>query len=140
MVAADARDGGAVTRIHLRWKRTIAPGVRILGDAWERGYGDLQWQGIHPQRVLPWMTVIHDPATDATWGVGVEVRPAAFAFWSVDTDGYSLWLDLSAGQHAVELGDRTLTVATVQGVETSETPYRAHRELCAALASSVTVG
>ena len=32
----------AVRRIHLRWRGTIPGNPLILGDAWERGYGDLE--------------------------------------------------------------------------------------------------
>ena len=132
-VAADGRGAGAVSRIHLRWRRQIAAGVRILGDAWERGYGDLQWRGLHAQRVLPWMALVHTPSCGVTWGVGVLVRPAAFACWTVDPDGFSLWLDLRSGSQAVQLGNRTLAVATVRAIESTDGPFQAHRQLCAAL-------
>jgi len=132
-VAADRAEGGAVSRLHLRWRRSLHPGVRILGDAWERGYGDLQWQGIHPERVLPWMALVYDPDSGISWGIGVQVRASAFAFWSVDPDGYSLWLDLRSGSHAVRLGDRTLTVATIRGVETAERPFQAQAQLAETL-------
>jgi hypothetical protein len=42
-VAADHSGDGAVSWIHLRWRRQIWAGVRIQGDAWEHGYGYLQW-------------------------------------------------------------------------------------------------
>ena len=63
----------------------------------------------------------------------MQVRPAAFAFWTVDPDGYSLWLDVRSGSQAVQLGTRTLEVATIQGIETGAGPFQAHRELCATL-------
>jgi alpha-galactosidase len=31
-------------RIVLRWRHNAPEDARILGDAWERGYGDLQWR------------------------------------------------------------------------------------------------
>ena len=31
-------------RIFLRWKTRIPQGVRVLGDHWERGYGDMEWR------------------------------------------------------------------------------------------------
>ena len=83
-VAADQRGGGAVSRIQLRWRRDLPAGVLVLGDAWERSYGDLQWRGLHGERVLPWMVLVHDRADGLTWGLGVEVRAGAFAGWTVD--------------------------------------------------------
>src|SRR5256886_13042718 len=34
----------AVKRLHLRWRGTMSDARLILGDAWERGYGDLEWR------------------------------------------------------------------------------------------------
>ena len=48
-----------VRRVFLRWNRPVVPG-RVLGDHWERGYGDLEWRGIVPERVLPWFFLHHD--------------------------------------------------------------------------------
>jgi hypothetical protein len=41
----------------LRWRRAIAEDVLVLGDAWERSYGDLQWRGMQPERTLPWVAL-----------------------------------------------------------------------------------
>ena len=48
----------AVKTIILRWRGSLARGARILGDAWERGYGDLEWRGIVAERVLPWYALV----------------------------------------------------------------------------------
>src|SRR5512146_1395762 len=52
-VSVEAPDG-AVQRVQLRWQGRIPSGWRILGDHWERSYGDLEWRGVVPDRVLPW--------------------------------------------------------------------------------------
>jgi alpha-galactosidase len=44
----------AVRRVKLRWQRGMADGLRFLGDHWERGYGDLEWRGLVPERPMPW--------------------------------------------------------------------------------------
>ena len=50
--------------ISLRWnfteeeKRTDFP--RILGDAYERAYGDLTGRGIEPERIMPWYMLVSD--------------------------------------------------------------------------------
>ena len=100
--------------MHLRWRRTQPGRVLVLGDAWERSYGDLAWRGLHPERPLPWAALVHDPDAGTTWGAGVEVRGGAFACWTVDPEGVSLWLDLRAGATPVLLGDRALTAAVVR--------------------------
>ena len=40
----------SVKRIHLRWRGNIDATRLILGDAWERGYGDLEWRAFVPDR------------------------------------------------------------------------------------------
>src|SRR5205085_9724342 len=34
----------AVSRVHLRWRGRMTDARLILGDAWERAYGDLEWR------------------------------------------------------------------------------------------------
>jgi len=40
--------GMAVTRLRVRWRGDLNAARLILGDAWERGYGDLEWRGWVP--------------------------------------------------------------------------------------------
>ena len=124
--------GDVVSRVHLRWRRPAPAGVLVLGDAWERTYGDVQWQGLRPERILPWLTLVHDPA-GPTWGAGVEVRGGAFAGWTVDADGVSLWLDLRSGGRAVQLADRPVVAAVVRWVTGDDGPYPAQQALAALL-------
>ena len=43
-----------IKRVHLRWNGQLSETRLIVGDAWERGYGDLEWRGWAADRVLPW--------------------------------------------------------------------------------------
>lgn len=108
---------GPLSRVHLRWRRRLPTDSLILGDAWERTYGDATWRGLRSGEVLPWMVLAHSPAEGLTWGAGVDVRAGAFAFWTLDREGVSLWLDVRAGSDAVELGERELEAVTVRWVE-----------------------
>ncbi len=78
---------GDLSRVVLRWRRPLPAGSLVLGDAWERGYGDLQWRSTQPERVLPWSWLGHDPVSGRTEGIGVRVRPSAFCAFLVDEDG-----------------------------------------------------
>ena len=69
-----------VSRVHLRWHRVVPTDALMLGDAWERTYGDLAWQALRPEQLHPWMVVVHSP-TAGSWGAGVDVRTGAFAAW-----------------------------------------------------------
>jgi alpha-galactosidase len=100
-----------VTHLHLRWKVQSAGDLRCLGDAWERSYGDLEWQSIVPNRAMPWYFLTF--ADRILRGYGVKTQPSAFCFWQLDTEGISLWADIRNGGSAPELGERQLDVATV---------------------------
>src|SRR3954454_23748563 len=41
---------GELTQVVMRWQRSQPAGARILADAWERGYGDLEWRAVQPER------------------------------------------------------------------------------------------
>jgi alpha-galactosidase len=112
VLAAPAAEPCAV---RLRWHLEVPEGTRCLGDAWERGYGDLEWRGLVPERPMPWYVLLHGPGTQAgaLHGIGVATGGAAFAFWQVDEAGLTLVLDVRSGGAGVRLGARRLDLATV---------------------------
>ena len=68
----------AVHRIHIRWKTRLPEQTFVLGDAWERSYGDLAWLPLQADRVLPWYFVAKAGTSYAA--MGVKTRARAFAF------------------------------------------------------------
>lgn len=111
MAVSISSPGHELTHVHLRWNASVAPGVRCLGDAWERSYGDLTWQGIVPERVMPWYFLTWDGV--ACHGYGVKTDAGALCFWQVDGEGVSLWLNVANGGEGVQLGSRKLNAATI---------------------------
>jgi alpha-galactosidase len=130
-VRVAALDG--VARVKLRWQRPAPAGALVLGDAWERSYGELEWRSPRAERVLPWLALVHQPGSELTDGFGVDVRGGAFAFWQVDAQGVSLTLDLRSGGAAVRLGDRACEAATVRWIRGTGTPFDTQRELARAV-------
>ena len=120
----------AVKRLLLTWNATAPANARILNDHWERGYGDLSWQTVNAERILPWYTVVFDGASAS--GFGVKTQPAALCFWRIAPDRVQLVCDVRSGQNGVALGQRTLDVATVVAVsgDRGDTPYAVTRRLC----------
>ncbi|MGC4049177.1 MAG: hypothetical protein QM757_06635 [Paludibaculum sp.] len=117
-------------RIQLRWRARVPVTWRVLNEQWERSYGDLEWRGMLGERVLPWYFLAFDGR--ATHGYGVATGAQAFAFWQVDPDGVSLWLDVRNGGGAVRLGARTLEAAVVRtrrGVA-GEKAFDSARQFC----------
>jgi alpha-galactosidase len=121
----------SVERVHIRWAQPLpAERMRVLGDAWERSYGDLAWREMIPERPLPWYALAFDG--EQTHGYGVATGAASFAFWQLDAEGISLWLDVRNGGRGVLLAGRTLSMATIltrEGVN-GETPLDAAYALC----------
>ena len=125
-----------------RWRFTAdeqrQESVRVLGDAWERAYGELEWRGIAPDRWMPWYFLVSngsDSNTDyqgrRTEGFGVKVRPSALCIWQYDKGGMTLCLDLRCGAKGVILNGRKLRAAEVIFGEFKDcSAYEAGKRFC----------
>jgi alpha-galactosidase len=98
-------------RLNLRWRATLFNVRLIMGDAWERGYGDLEWRSFVPDRVMPWYFAAWDGRLTHLYGVRTGAK--AFCYWNVDPRGISLWADVRSGGVGVRLGERMLHVCDV---------------------------
>ena len=47
-----------VSFVRLSWPVPLEENALLLGDAWERGYGDLSWRRIDPDFVMPWYVMV----------------------------------------------------------------------------------
>ncbi len=123
----------ALNRVHLRWSDTMASKLRLLGDQWERSYGDLEWRGYVGERIMPWYFLAS--GREGTYGFGVKTGASAFCFWQADPRGFSLWLDVRNGGGGLELGERRLSAATVVVLagHSGATAFQTAQELCRAL-------
>jgi alpha-galactosidase len=121
------------THLHLRWNAAVSGDLLVLGDAWERSYGELRWSSLIPERAMPWYFLTRDG--DSLHGYGVKTGAGALCFWQVDPDGVSLWLDVCNGGSGVELGGRELLAARVvsRRGESGEEPMQAARAFCATM-------
>jgi len=123
-------EGKDLTYLHVRWNSRETEGMLSIGDHWERSYGDLEWRGTIPERVMPWYFLTFDG--HRVNGYGVKTSPAAFCFWQRDAEGITLSMDLRNGGEATELGSRELKACTVvtRPGPTGEPIWRAGREFC----------
>lgn len=126
----------AIQRVHLRWRADMSAARLILGDAWERGYGDLEWRAWIPDRVMPWYFATFDGAM--THAYGVRTGCGAFCFWQVDPQGASLWADVRSGGVGVQLGERTLDVCDVvcRAGREAESSFAAIHAFCQVMCQS----
>jgi alpha-galactosidase len=100
-----------VAAVHVRWQVDTSADLKVVGDAWERSYGELGWRNVIPERVMPWYFATFD--AQSCHGYAVKTDARALCFWQLDPDGVSLWLNVANGGNGVELGPRVLTMATV---------------------------
>ncbi len=126
---------GPLSRVVLRWGIVCPDDTLYLGDHWERGYGDLQWRSLQPERILPWYFAAHHAASGRTFCAGVMTQPSAMCFWTVDGAGISLWLDFRNGGNPSLPGDREIVAATLVSLvsATGESPFATISRFCHAL-------
>jgi alpha-galactosidase len=122
--------GSPLRYVHVRWNLLVQTSLHVLGDHWERSYGDLGWRNIIPERVMPWYFATYDGRHCN--GYGVKTGAGSLCFWQLDPEGVSLWLNVSNGGSRVQLGDRTLAAATVvtRGGSREEDLVTALRNFC----------
>jgi alpha-galactosidase len=119
--------------IVLRWNGRWEKRYQFLGDAFERGYGNLEWRGFDPQRIMPWYFLASDE--NESKGFGVKVRPNALCFWMCDAEGVTLWLDVRCGAMGVILDGRKLDLAVIVNKENraGETAFQFAKSFCKSL-------
>lgn len=120
----------AVQRVALSWNVSWPAGSLFLGDHWERGYGDLLWQCLQPERVMPWYFL--STGKSGTSGYGVRTGPNALCFWQADATRVRLFLDVRCGGRGVLLNGQLLQAATLverHGLP-QETPFEAASRFC----------
>ncbi|MBQ2847046.1 MAG: alpha-galactosidase [Clostridia bacterium] len=97
--------------IELEWKFESDKNTFVLGDAWERSYGDLAFIKLTDNdRFMPWYFI----ATDKTscFCFGVKTQPNAFVSFRYSVDGITALVDCRNGGCGVELNGRRLSLAT----------------------------
>ncbi len=122
-----------LVRLRVRWKGANTENALCLGDHWERAYGDLEWRGTQPERVMPWYYVVR--STAGCVGYGVQTGAAAMCFWQRDASGVTLTIDVRNGGGAADLRGRRFTLCTVvQRSFPPEVPFHeAMRTFCASM-------
>ena len=127
-----------LSRVVLRWETAFPTDTLFLGDHWERGYGDLQWRSLQPERIMPWYFAAHQIASGSTFMLGVKTQPAALCFWTVDAAGISLWLDFRNGGGPSLPGDREVSAVTIVSLNSAaeETPFAALKNFCRVMCPS----
>ncbi|AZN41597.1 alpha-galactosidase [Paenibacillus albus] len=125
----------SLLRIQFTWEETFLPETKFLGDAFERGYGDLGFELLKPDRIMPWyfMAVYQGETTC----YGVKTAPNALCSWQVNDQSIDLWMDIRNGTLPLQLGNRALEAATVVfSHNENHDPFEALTSFCSIMCPS----
>lgn len=93
-------DSTPILFLKLRWNCDFSQVNSVFGDDWERvsaTHAPLEWKSVMPYRPLPWFCALRE--SDNTYCYGVKTGCNSFAFFQVDSNGISLFLNLMSGSH-----------------------------------------
>lgn len=104
--------------VRLTWNLPgLSAGAQVLGDVFERGYGDLYW-GKPEGRNLFWYAAFSDKKDIFCYGV--KTGCSAICYWQASGDELTLVLDVQNGTRPVLLGERTLHACDIVQTENAE--------------------
>ncbi len=97
--------------VELRWNAAVEKDFLVLGDAWERSYGDLQFLPVENNgRAMPWYFMLTD--RNSSFCFGVKTQPSAFVSFRVTEEGVTALADCRNGGGGVLLNGRELPLCT----------------------------
>ena len=120
-------DSGRPQFVLLKWPFATDEELFVLGDAWERSYGDLRFTKLSQNsRPMPWYFAATDQTQ--TYCFGVKTQPNAFVCLTYDAGGITARIDCRNGGGGVNLAGRTVKLCTFVFEHYDLPPYAA---LCA---------
>lgn len=106
--------------IEVSWEANFSDDALVLGDAWERSYGNLGFRKISEvEKYLPWYFIVKDG--DGCFCFGVKTQPNAFISFRCERNKIIAHIDCKNGGNGVCLGGRKLHLATFIYEEYSST-------------------
>ena len=97
--------------VELNWSFEPDENLLVLGDAWERSYGNLEFKKIADNnRFMPWYFIATDKKESVCFGVQTGCN--SFVSFSYDKNGITAYVDCRNGGNGVHLGGRKLCLAT----------------------------
>lgn len=116
--------------VKLKWKQDTNRYSKVLGDHWERSYGDLGWKTPEATVKNPWYMLLHDGRQTA--GFGVKTGAGTLCWWAVTKDTIELTMDTHSGGVGVKLGQRKLHAASIVTTisKNGENPFATATRFC----------
>ncbi len=128
--------GTALLEITAQWPLASAEPDTVLGDHWERTYGDVSFQPPVFDRRLPWY-FIGTSAQQATC-FGVRTGCSTLCYWQLGAGSMQLTMDTRSAGMGVVLGNRVLHCADIITTRTQgqENVFATARRFCGLMSSS----
>ncbi len=105
----------ALSNVLLSWNYAEDKQAKVLGDHWERTYGDLHFQKPTFNQKMPWYFIQH--GANKTVCFGVKTGCSTICHWQLGEGKMQLTLDTRNGGNGVLLGDRVLNAAAIVATE-----------------------
>jgi alpha-galactosidase len=120
----------AVTAIRLKWKHSVNGTTKVLGDHWERTYGDAGWKALQAGFKNPWYVLLNDNKNTACFGVKTGCN--TLCSWIIGPENLELIIDTHSGGVGVKLGDRTLYACDIVTTESAagESIFATNQRFC----------
>ena len=97
--------------VELHWDIESSADTLVLGDAWERSYGDLGFRKVSENdRYSPWYFIATDKKE--SFCLGVKTGTNSFVSFMYNSDGIKALVDCRNGGNGVHLNGRKLCLAT----------------------------
>ncbi len=97
--------------IELQWNFESSSDLYVLGDVWERSYGDLEFVKLqNNDRLMPWYFIATDKKS--CFCFGVKTQPNTFVSFRYTEKGITALVDCRNGDSGVALNGRKLSAAT----------------------------
>ena len=102
--------------VELRWAFNSEENLFVLGDAWERAYGNLEFKELADNdRYMPWYFIATNKNTSFCFGVKTGCN--SFVSFRYNKDGITAIIDCRNGGNGVHLQGRKLCLATFVSAE-----------------------
>ncbi len=124
-------DDAPVCSVKVVWENTYFDDAKLLGDTWERAYGDMEWKSLELSGKMPWYFLAY--VSDKVYAFGVKTQPNAFCYWEATKGTISLTMIVKNGSRGVTLGGRKLELCQVVFAEYENDVFTASHEFCKAM-------
>lgn len=122
--------------IQLQWDYKITEAAKILGDHWERTYGDVSFQPADFNKKLPWYLIQTNNRNTNCFGV--KTGGNSICDWQIGNAKLQLTMDTRSAGVGVELGGRQLHAADIIATKTigNENAFATANRFCGMMCTS----